>query len=271
MTFSSFETSIDSGRPVEIYHFTLGSTHWYYTSAPDSFLFGGNTYVPRQISRSDPSQSSEDRMQELQVTLPAEDDISSRFTGIVPAISMTLEISRYHRTDTNAFIVWAGAIIGAAYTKQGAECILRCATAEAAFSRIIPRYKYHAMCNNVLFDSRCQVVQATYTHTATVTGVTTDETAITVNGLSAAFPAADWAVGGYVNYNSEDYRFVTAQSGDVLTLFMPFLNNPLNQTVSVYAGCDHLQATCASKFSNGINFGGFPYVPTKNPFISGVK
>jgi hypothetical protein len=32
-------------------------------------------------------------------------------------------------------------------------------------------------------------------------------------------------------------------------------------TLNAIAGCDKLQATCTSKFSNLVNFAGFPFVP----------
>jgi hypothetical protein len=32
------------------------------------------------------------------------------------------------------------------------------------------------------------------------------------------------------------------------------------------AGCDRTFATCQSKFGNSLNFGGFPWIPVKNPF-----
>ena len=33
-----------------------------------------------------------------------------------------------------------------------------------------------------------------------------------------------------------------------------------------FAGCDRTFATCQSKFGNSLNFGGFPWIPVKNPF-----
>jgi len=36
--------------------------------------------------------------------------------------------------------------------------------------------------------------------------------------------------------------------------------------VKIYPGCDRVRATCESKFDNLDNFGGFPWIPTKNPF-----
>jgi hypothetical protein len=36
--------------------------------------------------------------------------------------------------------------------------------------------------------------------------------------------------------------------------------------VSYYPGCDRTRLTCSLKFGNIANFGGFPWVPQKNPF-----
>ncbi len=37
-------------------------------------------------------------------------------------------------------------------------------------------------------------------------------------------------------------------------------------TLKAYPGDDHTLATCATKFDNVANYGGFPYFPEKNPF-----
>lgn len=266
MTFDAYETSVESARPVELYHFTIGTTSYYYTSAPDQFLFGGNTYLPRQISRTNPVQSTEERRQQIEVTLPTEDDVCSRFVGVVPGLPMYLEISKYHRGDTGVFVIWSGTIVGASYQKQGASCVLRGVTTEAAFSRPIPKFKYQGLCNYVLFDSNCQVSSASFKHEDTCSAASGNT--ITVNNLSSK--GTDWAKSGYVNLNDSDYRLVLSQSGNTLTLYLPFENDPVGETVKVFAGCDHSLTDCGTKFSNTLNYGGFPFVPELNPFIVGM-
>jgi hypothetical protein len=88
-----------------------------------------------------------------------------------------------------------------------------------------------------------------------------------VPGLSAN--GVNWALGGYVA-TGNDYRMVVAQSGDVLTLLIDFAAPMLAQAVTVHAGCSHLIAVCHSKFANAIRFGGFPYIPKRNPFETGI-
>ncbi len=43
----------------------------------------------------------------------------------------------------------------------------------------------------------------------------------------------------------------------------------VGDTVSVFAGCDWLYTTCKDKFSNGINFGGYPMVPGTDQVYQG--
>lgn len=271
MTYAQYEQSPQSGRPVELYIFTIGATVYRYTSAEDQVVFQSNTYFPRQITRGTPKQSSEQRKQDMEVTLPASDDVASRFIGIVPGQLMTLEIVRFHRDDPDeeGLSIWDGRITGASYSNDGVECLLQGLTTEAALSRPIPRYKYQGMCNHVLGDSQCQVnlSAAANRHTGLVTGVSGG--VITVQGLGAA-KGGGWATGGYVEFQSNDWRLVIDQTGDDCTLLLPFEENVLGQNVTVVVGCDHSIGTCNTKFSNAINFGGFPYVPTRNPFEVGI-
>lgn len=81
------------------------------------------------------------------------------------------------------------------------------------------------------------------------------------------FGPSDWAplVGGF-------RRHVTSHVGQELHLSAPLLA-PLSlpARVSVWAGCDMSPETCTSKFNNFSRFGGYPYIPIKNAFESGIK
>ena len=55
------------------------------------------------------------------------------------------------------------------------------------------------------------------------------------------------------------------QYGSGLTLIYPAPLTP-GETVSLYPGCDHTLQTCHGRFNNAENFGGFPWIPRRNPF-----
>lgn len=267
MTFKALETSVESGRPVELYYFAIGTDNYYYTSAPDNILFGGNTYLPRQITRTSPPISTEDRRQQIEVTLLTEDVVASRFVGVVPNSQMTLDVFRYHRGDSEAYIMWSGDIVGAAYINQGAQCKFRGVTTETAFGRAIPRLKYQGLCNHVLFGPSCKLINTNFLHTAICSSKSSST--ITVNGILAA-KGPNWMVSGYVNLNDSDYRLVFKQDGDVLYFYLPFENDPVGETVKCFAGCDHTLVDCRGKFNNEDQYGGFAFVPELNVFVVGM-
>lgn len=67
-------------------------------------------------------------------------------------------------------------------------------------------------------------------------------------------------------------RSIGSSSGTSVTLRTPILKQlPVGTRVSLYAGCTKLVDSCENKFKNYANFGGFPDIPTKNPFESGVR
>jgi uncharacterized phage protein (TIGR02218 family) len=267
MTYESFEESIEGGRPVELYEFVIGTTTYRYTTAEDEISFASQTWFPRQIERTSPEVASDENAKELTFTIPADDPVASQYIDVAPGQKMALTITRFHRGDTEAFILWQGRITGATFTDKGRMATLRGLTVESASSRQIPRDKYQGLCNHVLYDSRCAVTRSSFKYTGTITAVAGN--VITVGGLNAN--GADWALGGYVDFNTgEDARVILAQSGDDLTMLLPFKEDVLGSTVDVYAGCDHSITTCNTKFSNLINYGGFVYVPLINPFQRGL-
>ena len=91
-----------------------------------------------------------------------------------------------------------------------------------------------------------------------------------IPGLTAS--PADPATGGYVTFADLDYRLILSQDGDTVTLLLPFNTSQVTvgTSVDVYAGCDHTIAICKTQFDNVINYGGYAFVPLKNPFQSGL-
>lgn len=268
MAYDVFEASVESGQPIELYIFTIGATVHRYTSAEDTITYSANTYLPRNIDRTSPTLASgKGGRQQLEITLPKDDVIAQRYIGIVPAARVEIEVLRFHRDDSpNGYSLWKGRIVSAKFEQQTTVCRLFSVSSESALARPIPGRKYQGLCNHTLYDSGCKVTKASYKYTGTVSAES--GRTITVAGLAAA-KGAGWAKGGTIEVGSEK-RLVSSQSGDVLTLQIAFPSTLVSSSVDVYAGCDHTLTTCNGKFSNAINFGGFPFVPTRDPFRTGL-
>lgn len=279
MTYSAFETSREGGRPIEIYRFIQGGATFEYTSAEDELTVNLITYLPEAITRGKIGQSPSDRKTVLEITVPSTNTFALRFRPSVPAARARITIQRLQRSDfpsPEVVTIFDGYVSSVAFEEDGKVAKIACTPVTAAQSRPVPRFSYQGMCNHVLYDDGCKVddTDAQWRLTATATAV--DGAVVTVSGAGAF--GADWWVGGFMEINGgDDSRLILSQSGDDLQLLLPFPGSITGGNVTIFAGCDHLIETCDSKFSttedalsNVINYGGFAFVPTKNPFQTGL-
>lgn len=79
---------------------------------------------------------------------------------------------------------------------------------------------------------------------------------------------------GNKSVNGGFRRAIVSHDGQTLSLATPLPPGDYTGTagrVSLFAGCDGELTTCKGKFNNVPRFGGYPYIPIKNPFEVGVK
>ena len=119
-------------------------------------------------------------------------------------------------------------------------------------------------CRYRLGDARCTVALGPFTHSGTVSAVTSQQ----VFTASALTQAADYFVEGTVKFTSGNNDGYTQKcksftSGKVFTLSLPMpYAIQIGDTFSAIAGCQkRLTEDCGTKFSNVVNFGGEPHLP----------
>jgi uncharacterized phage protein (TIGR02218 family) len=137
-------------------------------------------------------------------------------------------------------------------------------------NQTMPRNLYQAGCVNTLFDASCTLNQASFATNGTAS------TGCTVSSINATLAQAT----GYFNQgkikftsgaNNTFWRSVksyTNGSPSVITLITPLPTAPSNgDSFTIYPGCDKTLTTCTSKFSNQVNFRGFPFIPENSTAI----
>ena len=128
-------------------------------------------------------------------------------------------------------------------------------------------------CNADLGDSRCQVVLSGFTSTCTLTAVT-DGAHFTDSGLAGAtglfnYGKLTWTAGLNDGLSMEVKTFTTG-SAIVLQQPMPYAV-AVGDTFSISQGCDKSTgAGGCTKFSNIINFQGYPHLPGVDRMVSGT-
>lgn len=264
MTYAAVETSIQAGRPVELYEFLDGATAYRYTSADGDVSYGGNTYAAVPIARGAVEATSEVARLALDITCSRDLSILNLFSVMPPAEIIAVTVRRLHASDGNAITLWMGRILDVALNPASAE--IHCESVYTSLKRVGLRRLYQIGCPHVLFEEGCALNRAiwhSYKTVSTVVG-----TAITLASMGTF--ADGYFAGGYLEWESTtgyfERRTIRSQVGGVVTIGFPLPGLAASDTVKIWPGCDHTLATCIAKFANGLNYGGMPYWPTKNPF-----
>lgn len=241
-----------------------------YSSGEDDIVVSAQTWVALAgLRRTNISISPEARTQAIEVTMPANNAFAKRYTSSIPSSQATLQIFRVHRGDlTDTVLLFKGVVKTVKFEQSGTEAGLLVVPLEGGMAKALPRIDFGAQCSHMLFDARCKVASGSFRYQGIVGGVS--GATLTVAGLDGS-KGVGWATAGEVVRANGDRRMVIRHvATDTLRLLFSFEDDPTGETVDVYAGCDHVIGTCQSKFANEINFGGCPFIPTKNPFSTGL-
>jgi uncharacterized phage protein (TIGR02218 family) len=273
MTFLAQESSVEAGRPIELYTFTLALEVFRYTSAEDDQVVGGNTYEAIAIKRSKVAQGPEARRSTLTLEMPGNLDLPARYVLSAPSERARVVIQRFHRGDGEVVAVFDGFVKSVAFDggRDGRVAKLAIDPAITAASRQIPLFTYGAQCQNVLGDGfgsgtgLCDVDldAPAFRHQATASAAT--GLTVTVPGASAF--GAGWFDGGTIRTTAgTDARLIISQVGDVITLHIAFPFPVVGLTMILRAGCKRDTQTCSTKFNRINRYQGFPFIPVFNPF-----
>ncbi len=243
---------------IELFEFLLDGTYYRYTSGSVTVVKDAQDFTAEPIRRGTIANS--DDLNRAGVTLTALRDNPYVVAALASPQPHTLTIFG-ELSDSTWATIWKGRIVS--LVLHGAEAEIETESLLTALNRVALYGKYQILCRHVLYDVGCQVTAATYKFTGTVSAI--EGASVTIPGLDAQ--SDDYYNGGYVKFGSYDYRSIVDHAGNIITLFSVVPGLALSTAADVYPGCNHTEAECNTKFSNLLNYGGFPWLPTgKNPF-----
>lgn len=278
--YEALEGNREEGEPVELFHLTMGATNWYLTSGDVPLNFGGNIYTPDAISAEAQRMSGEDDDEGVVLVLPRLHAIAQLFQVGMPAEPMAARIVLSHRsilgtgsgTDTE-HQPFTGQVESA--STDGDKVRLLCLPTTSLLRRQTPSHEVSVSCYNTLYDSLCGVLRADFAVTGSVTAIASDRKTITVDISPASF-GIGYFIGGWMTQLSSGRRQAiatnsTGGSAPVMQLLAPIKGLQVGDAVEVLPGCRHDEVDCEAKFANGLRFGGFARIPSRDPFKSGVQ
>lgn len=265
MTFQAQETSIDQGEPILLFDFSIGTLHFRYTTADRDITWSSNTYASAPINRAAIKQGSEIKQQTLKVTGPRDLGVAALYTTEPPSEALALTITAFHYTDTAAqgVVDWIGRVIACKWVGSNVE--LSCEPVYTSVQTMGLRRRFQISCPHVLYGLQCTVSAAAHAVAGTVSAVSGFAVAASA---WATPPAGLLFVGGFVTWDSGngylERRTINSVSGGTLTLDNTPTGVVVGTVVTAYPGCDRSMTNCQA-FSNLINYGGQPYIPSINP------
>jgi uncharacterized phage protein (TIGR02218 family) len=276
MTYDTFETSAAEGRPYFLYQFAEGAAFWRFTSraadwtSPAGAVSGQATdliWTASAASHGPVVQSSDPRRVDLSLTFAISDPFARRYLGPRNRAVTTLTIFRGHEQVPMEVVAhWKGRVVSA--RTEGPRIILRCESLFTAMRREGVRAKYQRLCRHALYAGGCRLDIEVFF----VIGTATARSGLQISVPEAAGQPNGWYRGGVLRHAGL-LGFISGHSGSTLRLAgrMPDLETAIDDpgitpAINIAPGCDLRRDTCDAKFSNLLNFGGFPDIPGRNPF-----
>jgi uncharacterized phage protein (TIGR02218 family) len=270
MGFLTSEISRLLGYPQELYLFRIPGAAWYFTSADREF--DGSSYgelddelfLPAAIKRSSVELSREIDRNVLTIDAAHTFPPAQQWFGGAPEGVMSLEIFRIHTSDSTGELakIWQGRVISVAF--KGHAATMSCEPIFTSLKRSGIRSVYGVPCRYILFSAQCGADPALFRLTGTVAAI--NGAAVDVVGLSGQ-PDGYW-INGKVNAgpNKTFIRAIVGHTGDTITLDRVISSLIVGDPIDVLPGCAHDVNDCTNKFNNLLNYGGFPFIPRKDPF-----
>lgn len=265
MSYATRESSTAQGAPVELYEFRQGVERWTYCSAAESVLHAGMTFQPAAIERDRVKQTTDAFKNDLRITLPRALPFAARCLGTVGEDVTTLTIYRGHAGDGEFIAYWKGRLVGAEASAN--EVVLECESVFTSIRRPGLRARFEYGCRHPLYSPQCGVFASAYDTDGTVASIA--PSGLQLVSAAAAAQAVGYYTGGILAVGGVRRFIVTHAAGGALTLSRAVPGLLVGAAIKLYPGCDHTRTACADKFSSLDNFGGFPWIPTRNPFDGG--
>ena len=274
MSYASLETSISSGNPLELFHFAYGEVEFFYSSHDGDvspYSYGGANYVPYTIKRSTSELTEVMSRNTLNIDVPCTCPIAQLFVSAPPEQTISITIFRVHFGVVDGITIFKGRVVSCEF--RGFQATLSC---ESVFTRLkVPglRMVYDVMCPHALYSPGCGVIKTNFSKTATITAV--NGRVLTLEAQAGDTITPEWLAINFLKGGMLSAGLVRRMITDVATIGNVQLmhNVPtglVGQKCIVYLGCDHLLSDCHTKFNNHNNYGGFPWIPDKNPYADNV-
>ena len=232
-----------------------------------------------QVNHGEINMSSDFERQSFTVDLPYDSTYLNELIVVMSSIGISVAIIRVAGGDLSSsstidfdedcFVVQSGELED--FGISGDAIRLNCVPKPLHNALALPRLWFSRSCQHALYGPACRLSAATFVETGTLTPIDDRLRTVSVAGVSAAL-AADYFTSGTMVHTASGEEFsilVCVVTGTTAALTLAHYSEQFSASdaVALYPGCRHTIGDCTDKFSNTINFGGFPKIPNRNPSV----
>lgn len=264
----------------ELYRFVEGSNVWTLTSSDSPEIYdagqGEEIYQPSTIGRNEVESKNELSRANLEVSLDIDNAMARRWMRQIIDDVVSLTVFGYEEGDVS--VIWKGRLVSV--KPDISQIVLIFESIFTSLRRSGLRKKYQRACPHVLYGRGCFLNKDDWAVFSAMPAISADGTTVAVP-QAAAFQDGYFSA-GMLQAPDGTFRFITGHQGGTVKLIRPI--DSLNEafansgygfncgnyyggiSVNIYPGCDRSKETCKNKFANLLNYGGFAFIPLKNPF-----
>lgn len=252
-------------RTIEFYDFARGAQHWRYTTENQPLIYQQQTYTYQSIKRSAISESGDLARNVLDITVPQSLPLLDLYRGTAPMEQISITLRKLRKGAETVHTIWVGEIGSVEW--QHNTAVIHGLPPMAGLRGLGLKRNWQKQCPLVIYSAglgQCNADRTSKRVDATLTTVS----GATVKAAAFATKQDRWFDGGWIEWTvgtATERRFIETHVGDTITLLTPALVG-VGTIVAAYPGCDQTLKTCDEKFDNAVNYGGQPWIPTKNPF-----
>lgn len=249
--------------PVDLFKITMGELVWNMTSADTKQTYSGDDYFPVACGRGGIEQKSEIAKANVELRLPIDHELSVSLLSSYNEQIIGLTI--FTKRDADVEVSWKGRL---ASIKPGdANLTLIFESVFTSLRRPGLRARFQRSCRHALYGRGCTLDPEDFATVGSATSLASNVVQVT----EAAGEADGFFTGGMIRGPDGSLGYIIGHTGEYLTMQrVPYSITQAAAegfpfSVTLYPGCDHSRATCRDKFDNKLNYGGFDWIPTKNP------
>lgn len=252
-------------RVTELFKFVEGTNIETQTSGDAEVTYNSEVYTPRSIGRTQAQSKNELSRANIDISMALDNPLAQRH--LASPVDNVVTLTIFQQTDIGTNVFWKGRLSSVKATNKAVTL-----TFESIFTSLRRpglRARYQKACRHALYGRGCNVDPELFAVVGDISNI--QGTVVTVPGLNAH--PDGYFRGGMIRAPDGVVRFIIDHSGNTVTLSRPFqtlidlfaVNGPGAVEVKVYPGCRHNMLDCANIFNNLPNYGGFPWIPQKNP------